>query len=88
MNPVAALDVAARPGRRLGHRGRMPVLRRLFRYARWTVLGLALGGTLLQSSCTSGFALSVAGLFSSIANELIRNTVNELLGVPSSFIGF
>lgn len=60
----------------------------MYRCLRWTLFGLALGGTLFQSSCTSGFALSLAGLFSSIANEFIRNTVNELLGVPSGIFGF
>lgn len=64
----------------------MLVFRRFYRCTRWILFGLALGGTLFQTSCTSGFALSVAGLFSSIANELIRNTVNELLGVSSSLL--
>ena len=51
--------------------------------AKWGLFVMLAGGCVFQTSCSSGVALSVAGLFSSIANEFIRTSVNNAFGVTS-----
>jgi hypothetical protein len=56
---------------------------------RWVCLTLALGGMLFQQplSCNLILAQVTAGLSTSITNQLIRNVVNDTLGLPRTGTG-
>lgn len=59
-----------------------------FRGAKWGLFVMLAGGCVFQTSCSSGVALSIAGLFSSIANQFIRNSVNNAFGISTTAYGF
>lgn len=56
---------------------------------RWAALSLASGAMLLQAStCSTDLAVNMAGLVSSITNELIGGLVDKMFGLQTTTFSF